>query len=145
MSMTVRVRNMGRLQFKVKSLPVKTRRGVVRAMRSLAVPIEEDIRKSIRSGAKTGKVVKRYRPERIVQTSAPGQAPADDLGLLANSVEVDVDPVQFNLNVGAGAIYAAPLELGSRRMLPRPFLRPAVRRWRKRIVDTIKAAVRGEL
>ena len=62
--------------------------------------------------------------------------------MLANSIEVDVDPVQFNLTLSASAPYARELEYGTRYMLARPFLRPALARWRERIINTIHKAIK---
>jgi HK97 gp10 family phage protein len=67
------------------------------------------------------------------------------LGLLVNSIEVDVDPSQFNMTIAALAPYARELEYGTRNMLPRPFLRPALTRWRQRIIDAIHNAIKGAL
>ena len=141
---TVRVRNMGRLQGKVKGLHPKIRVAVVQALRGLAGPIERDIQQSIRSGSRSGRIVTRYRPQRVVQASAPGEVPADDLGRLANSIEVEADPVQINLTMSAGAA-GLELEHGTHRMLPRPFLRPALFRWRDRIINAIQSAIKGAL
>ena len=144
-AITVRVRNMGRLQAKVKKLPLDIQAATVIGLRGLATPIEDDIKRSIRTGARTGRIVKRYHPERIHQASAPGEVPANDLGMLANSIEVDVDPTQFNMTISASVPYAQELEYGTRHMLPRPFLRPALTRWRQRIIDAIHNAIKRGL
>lgn len=143
--LTVRVRNLSSLQAKVKRLDWGIQAGVVRGLRSLSQPIEDDIKQSIRTGARSGRLVKRYHPERIVQASAPGEVPANDRGMLANSIEVDVDSTQFNMTMSASAFYARELEYGTRYILPRPFLRPALVRWRQRIIEAIHNAIRGSL
>lgn len=144
-AITTRVRNIGRLQGKIKKLPLDIQAATIMGLRDIALPMEEDVKRSIRTGARTGKIVKRYHPARVVQTSAPGEPPADDRGMLANSIEVDVDPTQFNLTLSAGAPYAHELEYGTRHMLPRPFLRPALTRWRERIIASIHRAIKGSL
>lgn len=144
-AITVRVRNMGRLQAKVKKLPLDIQAATVIGLREIAQPMEDDVKRSIRSGARTGKIVTRYHPERIHQASAPGEPPANDRGMLANSIEVDVDPTQFNMTLSAGAPYAQELEYGTRHMLPRPFLRPALARWRERIIAAIQRAIKRGL
>lgn len=144
-AITVRVRNMGRLQSKVKKLPLDIQAATVIGLREIATPMEEDVKRSIRTGARTGRIVKRYHPERIHQASAPGEPPANDRGVLANSIEVDVDPTQFNLTLSASAPYARELEYGTRHILPRPFLRPALIRWRKRIIEAIHKAIKDGL
>ena len=140
-AITVRVRNMGRLQAKVKQADLESQANTIIALRGLTAPIEQDIKSEL-SRPKSGEVVTRYRPERRVKVSLPGEPPAKDLGMLVNSVEVDVDPVQFNLTLSASAHYARHLEYGTRRMLPRPFLRPALTRWRARIIEAIHSAIK---
>lgn len=139
--MTVRVLNMGSLQGKVKRLNWGIQAAVVMALRNLAGPIEEDV-KNVLSKPKSGPTVTRYNPERQVKVSKPYEAPAKDTGFLVASVEADVDPQQFNLTLSAAAKYAKPLENGTRHMLPRPFLRPALTRWRQRIIDAIHKAIK---
>lgn len=59
--------------------------------------------------------------------SAPGEPPASDTGRLLNSIEhkILVENTVF-ARVGSSVEYAIYLELGTRHMLPRPFLRPAL-------------------
>lgn len=57
--------------------------------------------------------------------SAPGEAPAVEIGNLANSLET----VHFEIGhagVTTNSDYAIPLEMGSRKMEARPFLKPAL-------------------
>jgi HK97 gp10 family phage protein len=143
-AITVRVRNMGSLQAKVKRLDWGIQAAVIKALRSLAGPIEQDIKQEL-TKTKSGPVVTRYRPVRQVKVSRPYEAPAKDMGMLVNSVEVDVDPAQFNMTLSASAPYARELEYGTRHMLPRPFLRPALARWRERIVTAIQNAIKESL
>ena len=144
MALTVRVRNMSSLQAKVKRLDWGMQASVIVALRGLAGPIEQDIKSSIRK-LKSGPVVTRYRPNRKVKISIPGEVPADDTGMLLNSVEVDVDPTQFNMTLSASAPHARHLEYGTRWMLPRPFLRPALTRWRERIITAIQNAIKERI
>jgi HK97 gp10 family phage protein len=61
------------------------------------------------------------------RASAPGEPPSSDTGALLNSIsyKIDVDKTVF-ARVGSDKEYAIYLELGTRYMLPRPFLRPAL-------------------
>jgi HK97 gp10 family phage protein len=138
----VRVRNLSSLQAKVKRLDWSIQAAVVSALRSLTQPIEQDIKQELRR-TKSGPVVQRYRPQRTVKVSRPFEAPAEDLGMLVNSIDVEVDSSQYNLTISASAPYARELEYGTRNMLPRPFLRPALARWRQRIIDAIHDAIKG--
>ena len=140
----VRVRNLSSLQAKVKRLDWGIQASVIAALRGLATPIENDIKSELRR-PKSGEVRTRYRPERQVKVSRPYEPPAKDLGMLVNSVEVEVDPSQFNLVISASAPYARELEYGTKKMLPRPFLRPALTRWRQRIIDAIHKAIKEGL
>lgn len=137
----VRVRNLSSLQAKVKRLDWGIQAAVIRALRALANPIEQDIKQELRK-TKSGPTITRYRPQRTVKVSRPYEAPAKDMGMLVNSIDVDVDPSQFNLTIAAAAPYARELEYGTRNMLPRPFLRPALARWRQRIIDAIHKAIK---
>ena len=75
------------------------------------------------SDAKSGRIYK--RGQKIHQASAPGEAPAIDTGLLANSIQV-TDYGRLGAMVYTNTEYAEVLELGGRRILPRPYMRPAV-------------------
>lgn len=81
---------------------------------------------SIRSGAKSGNVYFRKNPDRYVQASAPGEAPANDLGNLADSITFQLFGTREKLgSVSVLAFYAADLEFGTSKIAPRPFLTPA--------------------
>ena len=62
------------------------------------------------------------------QASAPGMPPASDTGRLLTSIHHSVTGVLDTLEarVGTDVNYALYLELGTRYMAPRPFLRPAL-------------------
>jgi HK97 gp10 family phage protein len=143
-SITVRVRNLSSLQAKVKKLDWDIQAAVIRALRGVADPMEQDVKRELRK-TKSGPIVTRSNPSRKVRTSRPYEAPAEDMAMLVNSVDTDVDPAQFNLTLSASAPYARELEYGTRKMLPRPFLRPALARWRERIINAIRAAIKGAL
>lgn len=58
------------------------------------------------------------------RASAPGESPAPDTGFLRNSVESSVVPTLHGARgeIHVTADYALPLETGTERMAPRPFL-----------------------
>lgn len=62
------------------------------------------------------------------QASAPGEPPASDYGLLLNSLHhvVGFDGEGPYTDIGSDLRYSVYLELGTRYMEPRPFLRPAL-------------------
>ena len=79
------------------------------------------------SGPRSGRLYQRGATGNIVhQASAPGEAPATDIGNLANSIGARMLG-QTEGEVTVGAEYAAVLELGGRRIAPRPFFAPAVK------------------
>lgn len=92
---------------------------------------------AIMNPPKTGKAYKSGK--RVHQASAPGEAPANDLGNLAGS--------GTTRRVGLGHYqvvfstpYARPLEYGnaSGTILPRPYVRPAMHREGGILADNIK-------
>jgi hypothetical protein len=72
----------------------------------------------------TGRQYGRHR------ASAPGQPPATDTGRLAASLREELRRDERGLVevVGTDVDYALPLELGTRDIEPRPFLRPSLRK-----------------
>ena len=97
---------------------------------------------SIISGPATGNVYpSRANPSRDHQASAPGEAPAADTGDLHGAVTtVPISDVRFE--VEANAAHAAPLELGTENMEPRPFMVPAFNQNREPIIREVRRAIR---
>lgn len=100
-----------------------------RAMQAVVRATEEVVEvgnRLIGSPPKTGRI---YRRRGVVhQASAPGQPPASDTGALiassSTSYQLDFDAARGRANWSAQ--YAIMLELGTGKMEPRPFARPAV-------------------
>ena len=64
-----------------------------------------------------------------VRGSPPGEPPYTFTGNLIRSIKVDESQLKTDkpkARVGTNAVYAPPLEYGSRRNAPRPFLRPTL-------------------
>jgi hypothetical protein len=80
----------------------------------------------------TGRTYSKSNPKRTHRASAPGQPFATDLGTAAASIghAIGVDAVGIFAQVGSGLRKFRYLELGTRRMAPRPTLRPALRKAR---------------
>lgn len=55
--------------------------------------------------------------------SLPGQPPHVDTGALISSMTYEIDPENLQVLIGSPLEYALYLELGTRIMAPRPFLR----------------------
>lgn len=82
----------------------------------------------IRAGGRSGRTYVRENPIRVVVASAPGEAPANDLGLLASSITFRLFSTSaMTAYVGSDLYYALDLELGTAQIAPRPFLFPAFR------------------
>lgn len=116
----------------------------------------------IQTGPKTGRV---YRRRGVThRASAPGEAPASDSGQLAGSSVIRHNVQQltavaswakryarplelgsaYTLGVpgsGAGQPDAAQLELGTQKLEPRPFARPALANTRQAIQDRVAAEI----
>lgn len=95
--------------------------------------VAQYMRDSILQGPKTGRIYRLNNPTRVHQASAPGEAPANDLGGLHDSIYVKyrrLNQYAYSADIGASAPYADQLEWGypPNNVLPRPFLRPAVDR-----------------
>ena len=134
-----------------KALPGKTYekdrtfQAILEANRYLGQYITQDIKREIRSGAKTGKV---YAYDRngvrvLHQASAKGETPANLTGKLAASINFTIKDrrLQFGSKRGHRATYAKKLheEMG------RPFLTLAVHRNRNRILNSYIRFVQAHL
>lgn len=93
---------------------------------------------------KTGRIYRRRGVEH--QASAPGEAPASDTGTLVSRIDVDYTNLsELVVRVGAHTDYAAFLEFGTRKMEPRPFMRPALATSTPKISDYVAREVRAVL
>ena len=59
------------------------------------------------------------------RASAPGQPPANDDGILANEIAVEIGVTGLNATVESRAEYSDDLEFGTSTIAPRPFMKPA--------------------
>lgn len=103
-----------------------------RALYDAGEVVREDAQQSIRQGSISG-------PGHI--PSAPGQPPNADTHNLDLSIDVRLSKTRKTVNVVARAHYAAALEFGTSKMIERPFMRPALRRNRHRLVRGMAEAV----
>lgn len=89
----------------------------------------------------TGRV---YRRRRVThRASRPGQPPAVDTGRLRSSYtwRTGEDAEGFFVEVGTNVKYAPFLEFGTRRMRPRPHLRPAINEVTNQISELVAQGV----
>lgn len=139
MTLTVRVDTSGWKAIEARLTP----EAVDRVVRATAFDIQADVARRIQTGPKTGRIYRRGK-KRVHQASAPGEAPATDLGALASSYRAR--PVRSGIwRVGSPMAYAAPLEFGDRRgrLKARPHLRPAFKAARKVMRRRMKAMLGG--
>ena len=116
------------------------------AMKKAGFVVERSV-KHLLSKKGTGRTYKRGKKIHIA--SAPGQPPAVDTGILRASIFTDVSIKQDNVigrvgpdvehiaagtSVGTDVNYGLYLELGTRRMAARPFLRPGLAKSAAQIV-----------
>jgi HK97 gp10 family phage protein len=87
--------------------------------------IRADVQKSLRDGAVSG-------PGHV--PSAPGTPPNADTHELDLGVDVRLNASRLSVSVVSTAPYSAAQEFGSSRLPERPFMRPALRRNKNRIV-----------
>lgn len=113
-------------------------RGVVRGTEAV---LQSAVRR-IQSPPKTGKIYRRRGVEH--QASAPGEAPASDTGTLVQRGSTRYEPNLLTGYVNFATKYAAPLEFGTTKMEPRPFLRPALAENLENITNGVAEEIRRE-
>ena len=118
------------------------------AAKPIAYDLEAEVKTSL-VGPGKGRVYVRYNPYRVHIASAPGDPPATDLGRLTNSYKVlsirqNKTTGIVEIEVGSHLKYATYLEFGTRRMAPRPHLRPAGQRTAVKIPSIISAAAAAQ-
>jgi len=129
---------------RLEAMPGAAERAIGKGLYAIALTAQADAQQLILKGPKTGVIYNLSNPKRRHQASAPGEAPANDLGFLVGSIRVT--PVESNsVNLVAGAAYAVHLEYGTRNMAARPFLRPAAERAKEKGPGIIGAYVNAEL
>jgi len=94
------------------------------------------------SGGKRGRYYKVSKSGKPHRASAPGEAPARDTGALVNSLVTEKSG-KFARVIGTNIEYAEALEFGTKsgKLAPRPFMRPAVVKKAKSIIQRIHEAI----
>lgn len=128
-----------------KAVPQAVRRGALLGLRAVGLLIQNEARKSILRGPKSGRIYQKYNPKRKHQASAPGQPPASDTGTLVRSIIVEVVETSLTVIVSAGTKYAKMLEYGTKKMLARPFLIPALEAVKEKAKAIVTKYIRAEL
>ena len=115
----------------------RTVNALIRKMERLGGQMERDIKASMKPG--TGREYPSRTGKGMHKASKPYYPPAPDTGDLKKSISHSVwyEPGAVHLRVGTDIPYAKWLEIGTRKMLPRPFLRPCLERFRPKIAAII--------
>jgi len=124
-----------------KSRIPEAQAAIAREMDGLVFRIANSIRneavKLVQSGSRSGRTYKRGGVTH--QASAPGEPPKTDTGALMRSIRVEHTPGSGTARVVVGAKYAAELEFGTKKMAPRPFLRPAIAKVQSMVAELLKS------
>lgn len=131
------------LKVKVGKLPDDVARGRDRGLIAGALMVQNRARELIQKGPKSGRWYKRRSIRH--RASAAGEAPATDTGTLVRNVIADPQPENGSIGVYSRAAYSFFLELGTRFMAARPFLRRALMEMADRIKAIIAKYIRQEI
>ena len=134
-----------------KAIAMKVDVVTTRAVTKAANLVERDVKTHFtRQGSYDAT---RRKGGRTHWSSAPGQAPAIDMGILKSSIQSfvnvirgkisgrvgpDIGHIASRSDAGTDVNYGLYLEVGTKNMAARPFLRPALRRQRRRILGLFR-------
>lgn len=100
-----------------------------RNVRDAAILVEGTAKGLMRKGGRTesGVIEEGKKPGKVGSfTSRPGEPPRVQTGTLRRSITHEVHPILPIAWVGTNVVYSKFLELGTGRIAPRPFMRPAL-------------------
>lgn len=150
----VRFLGLERMRRQMERRAAKSRDRLTVALDEAAAAVHGEAQRLIQDPPKTGRVytttfftdksgrLRRGKKRPAHQASAPGEAPANDYSTLVNSIVIDrTDIARGRIVIAATAKHARPLELGTRTMAPRPFLRRALRTMRGRVIKLVREAL----
>ena len=116
------------------------RKNVGRAVFKSINIVKNEAINSIVSGAKSGITYEKYNPRRTHTASRAGEPPASDTGFLASQISADMN-IQGRQIVGeiiSAAPYSKSLEFGTTNMMARPFMQPAFKKNKRKILGIFK-------
>ena len=128
-----------------RQISSETRPVIAQVLTQSAEAIRDDAAERILQGPKTGRLYRRGGGDAVHQASAPGEAPADESGELANNIIAALDEVETRLraDIIANSVHGIYMELGDP---SRPFLTPASEaetpRFQKGVADAVGEGVR---
>jgi HK97 gp10 family phage protein len=135
------IKNLNRLIKKLQKINSNTKKYILNEYNYIAQLMRNEAIAKV-SQAGTGKIYK--KKNKTHQASRPGQAPATDTGILKANIFADLAQNQLAARFGvkAGVKYARMLEYGTSKMKPRPFIRPAFKKFKDRINPAVIKAIR---
>lgn len=142
MTEIIKVEGMKELASAFESLEKSLRKYLQAALVSIGNDVKSVMVRSITSQPKSGRIYKRGSVSH--RASAPGEAPANDTGRLAGSINVfpNLEKLEIELGIKPPFVeYAAYLEFGTSRMDARPFVAPAGKQTREKNYQKIRKAV----
>jgi HK97 gp10 family phage protein len=104
----------------------------------VGVVLSGEMRASINRSPASGRVYKRRGI--VHRASAPGEPPATDRGTLSASIDYKVERTgryKRLVRVGTQLKYGKWLEYGTVRIKPRPFARPALKKYEKKLPEMV--------
>lgn len=141
-SVTVKVEGLDDLTRRMRRYGKAAEGAIEGELKGAAVETQRTAVLSIQKGPKTGEVYPPVQGRRGSphQASAPGEPPATDTGRLASSITVLKKGDAWY--AGTGEDYGLYLELGTRDMEPRPWLKPAAEHAAARLEDRLVSALK---
>lgn len=150
-SISVHVRGHENLKKKYYATAIRLGQVNKAVLSDVAKLLKTDVIKSIKKKSYGGTDV-RYNPQRTVTVSVKGKAPNHDLGGLVRGIRSRVVKGRkgvYNVEFKSTAPYALDLEFGTRAMGgkkgARPYMRPTLKRNRKKIKAMLAQGVRRAL
>ena len=132
--LSMEIRGLDEFMRRLASLSTVTRDETIgTALLAGALVLKGYARAAIANPPKSGKIYKHGKVAH--QASAPGEAPATDIGQLYDSFSTKRDGAEARVDVHSE--YAEALEFGSSKMAARPYLRPAMDEHKDAIVEAV--------
>ena len=142
----------GITQWRAKEVFQKVTDANLKAMNTAVMVVERDVKTHFTlQGAGNASP----RGDKMHYASLPGQPPAIDTGVLRSSIKgvvekkalgiigkvgPDIDYIAARADVGTDVEYGYYLEIGTSKIEPRPYLRPALKRTRRQVEKIFKEA-----
>ena len=138
---TVEVDGLAEVFAALEQLGAEGQKGIRKAVAKTANKVRRDAISSIQEHRSKGEVYHLFEPKRDHTASAPHNPPNTDTGALVRSIVVTSEDGGMVAKVGSSLAYAYWLEFGTRRMLERPWLIPAVQQNTQFFMDALTTAI----